>query len=420
MRRYALPAIILLGLLLRVAYVIAVYEPSLAVYHGGDYELYRLGAEHISRGDLSFSSDVYLLRPPLFPLLIAALNLDATLILAVNILLSSCIIALSYVIARQLQLEHTGALLAAAIVAFDPASLKYCAVLMAEPLANLSFVLFLSCLLALRRAPTNRGICLWAALAGVVLALSAWARPGVELLWIPFALWITRVRADRRLLAALLFAFIALAGTGSWRLHNANTFGHNTYTTLGNWNLTYKRAASVLHHGARLPVDDALTELAWRVEAKLGKDLAGIDATRPHHHYVGSPELQRAMSQVATEVFFAYPLEYAATTLVGLFRQLFDTVGPLSLPGMAWSLALLPLAVVGFAELLREKRWGDMVFIALPCAWFLLGSLVYCTACSAGRDRATVMPLLAALAAYGILRLLNRRRAASAGPSRLA
>lgn len=288
---------------------------------------------------------------------------------------------------------------------------------MAEPLANLSFILFLSCLLALRRTPTNRGICLWAALAAVVLALSAWARPGAELLWIPFALWILRVRADRRLLAALIFALIALAGTGSWRLHNANTFGHNTYTTLGNWNLIYKRAASVLHHGAGLPIDQTLTELARRVEAKLGNDLAGIDAIRPHHHYVGSPELQRAMSQVATEVFFAYPLEYAATTLVGLYRQLFDTVGPLKLPGIAWSVALLLLAGFGFMELLQSQRWGDMVFVALPCAWFLLGSLVYCTACSAGRDRATVMPLLAVLAVYGMLRLLKRRRAASAGPS---
>lgn len=104
----ALLAIVMLGLLLRIVYVAAIYQPGLAAYHGGDYKQYQQAAEPMARGDFSFSNDVYLSRPPLFPLLMAALNLNTTLILAANILLSSGIIALSYVIARQLQLEHAG------------------------------------------------------------------------------------------------------------------------------------------------------------------------------------------------------------------------------------------------------------------------------------------------------------------------
>ena len=64
------------GLILRIGYAMAIYEPSLVIYHGGDYELYRQGAEDILRGDLAFTNDLYLLRPPLFPLLIALLRLQ--------------------------------------------------------------------------------------------------------------------------------------------------------------------------------------------------------------------------------------------------------------------------------------------------------------------------------------------------------
>ncbi|MYD10443.1 MAG: hypothetical protein F4X02_10425, partial [Chloroflexi bacterium] len=103
MRRLAIAAIVLVGLALRIGYAITIYEPSLVIYHGGDYELYRQGAADILRGDLAFTNDLYLLRPPLFPLLIALLRMQPAAILAVNILLSSLIIPLAYILARQLQ-----------------------------------------------------------------------------------------------------------------------------------------------------------------------------------------------------------------------------------------------------------------------------------------------------------------------------
>ena len=100
-RRSTLALIFLIGLALRIGYAIAIYEPSLVVYHGGDYELYSVGAEDILRGDLAFKHDLYLMRPPLFPLLIALLNMQPAAILAVNILLSSLVIPLTFVLARQ-------------------------------------------------------------------------------------------------------------------------------------------------------------------------------------------------------------------------------------------------------------------------------------------------------------------------------
>lgn len=264
--------------------------------------------------------------------------------------------------------------------------------------------------LGLRRAETTRGLWFWTLATGLMIAVSALARPAANLLWIPLGLWILCARQDKRVIAAILLMLFALLGVGAWRSHIYATFGHRDYTTLGNWNLLYKRAASVLHHAEAIAIDEALGELARRVELGLGNDPTDVDAMKRHEHYVGSPQLQSAMTQVAVDVFAAHPLWYLLTFLAGLYRQLFQTTGPLSLPGVYWSVALLSAAGYGLLRILRERRWALAAFLTLPCVYFLMGSLVYCTACSAGRDRATVMPVLAVMAAYGVMRLVHRRK----------
>lgn len=189
MRRTALLVIIMLGLALRIAYAAAIYEPSLVVYHGGDYELYRVGAEDILRGDLAFSSDLYLLRPPLFPLLIALLQMQSLAILAANILLSSFVIPFAFILARQLRLPRRLALLAALIVALDPTSIKYAGVLQAEPLANLLLALSFVAFIKVWRAENRLAILTLGLISGIFVILSSLTRPAAYLLWIPMALW---------------------------------------------------------------------------------------------------------------------------------------------------------------------------------------------------------------------------------------
>ena len=92
--------ITLAGLLLRVGYVLSIYEPSLLSVYLDDFTSYRNAAIDILQGDLEFKNSVYLVRPPLFPLLVAALDIQPILILAVNILLGAAIIPLTYVLAR--------------------------------------------------------------------------------------------------------------------------------------------------------------------------------------------------------------------------------------------------------------------------------------------------------------------------------
>ena len=100
MPRFGLLTIAIIGLLLRVGYAVITYEPSLLNYHSGDYREYSNAAEDILQGDLEFKNSVYLVRPPLFPLLVAALGIQPLLIIAANILLGAAVIPLTYFLAR--------------------------------------------------------------------------------------------------------------------------------------------------------------------------------------------------------------------------------------------------------------------------------------------------------------------------------
>ena len=417
MQHRALLAIILIGLIMRTGYAIAIYEPSLLVYHGGDYELYRQGAEDILRGDLGFTSDLYLVRPPLFPLLMAVLGLQPTAILAVNILLSIGIIPLTFILACKFNVSCNAALLAALLVAIDPTSIKYAAILLAEPLTNLLLACTFVSAMLLRHADEQNKAAVAGLITGSLIALSALARPAAYLFWIPIAIWIAFAKRRWRLISAGAVVVAGLAGTGTWISHNYFNYGHASFTTIGNYNLLYYRAASVLHQASGLGIDEVYGELARRVEGGLGNDTSGITAMRRHYHYTGSPALQAAMRDVAIRIFFDHPLVYLATIPVGLYRVLIHVDGQLLLPGVIWNLALLIAALVGVSRLIRQQRWIDMMFLIFPCAYFVLGTLLVQTSGIDTRARVMVTPLLAIMAAYGVMHLLNRRRAASASLS---
>lgn len=187
--RWALLALVLLGLLLRIVYAAAIYEPSLMAYIGDDWVLYRIGAELIAQGDLSFSHDLFLMRPPLFPLLAAALQLNEFAIIAANILLGTSVIPMTYMLARLLRLSPQWSLLPACLIALDLTSIKYAGVLIAEPLANALLGAAFVCLLA-TRAQRGKTAILWGWLAGGLLISSAFARPAAYMLWLPMALWL--------------------------------------------------------------------------------------------------------------------------------------------------------------------------------------------------------------------------------------
>ena len=171
-----------------------------------------------------------------------------------------------------------------------------------------------------------------------------------------------------RILAAGSLIVVGYSVTGLWIQHNAVTLGHNTFSTVGNFNMLYYRATSVLHQATGQEIDEVYAELTRRVEARLGNETEDITAAKRHQHYVGSPQLQAAMTEVAIGVFREHPLHYVLAIPVGLYRTLLHVSGPLLWPGIVWNVALLLSAVYGLRQLMREKHWAMVMLLLLPTA----------------------------------------------------
>jgi len=418
--RLALPAIILLGLALRVAYTSDVYGPSLNLDYPGDYWDYHIAAKQILAGDRAFTHSIFLVRPPIYPLVVAALEVHRPLLIMLNQLLALIIIPLTYTLARQLRLPVRLALLAALIVALDPTSIKYSGILLAEPLANLLLAAAFLALLALRQADARSATIAWGLAAGGLIALSALTRPAAYLLWIPMAAWIVgaRWRQGRRGLAALALALPSLLGIGLWQQHNALAFGNSSFTSIGSFNLLYYRAAITLHLAqGRQDIDAVKLSLARQVEARLGVEDESIADDWRKKHRANTSQGDAAMRDIAMEVILNHPAAFALATLVGAYQSLIEVWGALSVPGAIWNVAFLMASALGLWSLFRWRRWVDALFLLLPGAYFISGTVLVCTTCMDTRARVMITPLLAVMAAYGVMNLLNRRRAASAPPS---
>lgn len=416
MRRYALLMIILLGISLRVGYALAIYEPSLLNYNVDDFVSYRNAADDILRGDLAFTNSLYMKRPPLYALLVAALQIQPMLVILANIALGTVIIPLAYKLARQFFLSREYALLAALIIAIDAASIRQSANLRADALASLLLAIAFVCLLKLQHADTAT-IAVWGLLSGTLIILSAFTRPAAYLLWIPMSLWVVLARdGGGRFLAILSLSAIPVFGIGIWQSHNAVYFHNPSFSTAGAFQLLYVRAASVLHQATDQDLDAVYATLAARVELKLGNEVDGITANWRHRHLASSSKMQSAMTDVAVTVFLEHPLYYILTFPLGIFRALLKvTMWPPWL-GIGWNAILLATSGFGLLKMAKERQVVDVLFLLLPCLYFLTGTLLVATASFDTRARVMVTPLLAIMAAHGLRHLLNRRRAASAGP----
>ena len=423
MARLAIPAIILLGLALRVAYTSSVYGVFLNLDYPGDYWDYHVAAKHILRGDHGFTHPLFLVRPPVYPLIVAALDVNRPLLLMLNQLFALMIIPLSYRLARQLGLPQKLALLAALLVALDPTSIKYSGILLAEPLANLLLAAAFVALLALRRAESRAATFVWGLLAGGLIALSALTRPAAYLLWLPMALWVMGARQAKglRLLAAVAVAAPGFLGMALWQNHNAQTFDNGAFTSVGAYNLLYYRAAAALHLAqGRQDIEAVKLSLARQVEARLGNDGGALPDDWRKKHRANAARGDAIMRDIALDVMRAHPLESALAALLGATQSLIEVWGGLAALGAPWNSALLLAAALGLWTLCRRRRWLDALFLLLPSLYFIGGTLLVCTTCMDTRARVMITPLLAVMAAYGGLHFINRRRTLSASPSRPA
>ena len=306
-------------------------------------------------------------------------------------------------------------MLAACIVAIDPTSIRYSSVLLAEPLANLLLAFGFISLIALKQASARRTVMVWGLLAGGFIILSALTRPAAYLLWIPMAVWVTFARQRWRALAVVSLAALAFSGMMLWKQHNATYLRNSSFSTSGTFQLLYARAGSALYQATdRQDIDAVYANLARRVEERLGNETSNITANRRHHHLASTAEMQAAMTEIALDVFREYPLYYLLAIPVGLYRTLLEIwTFPIWI-SIGWNAVFLLTAAYGLWQFIRQRRWVEGLFLLLPCAYFLTGTLLVMTASIDTRARVMVTPLLAVMAAHGAVYWLNRRRAASA------
>ncbi|MDE2637990.1 MAG: hypothetical protein OXI30_16620 [Chloroflexota bacterium] len=221
----------------------------------------------------------------------------------------------------------------------------------------------------------------------------------------------------------LAFVLPACIGVIGWKQHNAHYHKGSGFSSIGTFNLLYYRAAMVRYwaHG-RQDIDATYVELATRVEEKLGNEVTDIGPDQKWEHRGSWPGQAAAMNEVALEVFLAHPLEYVLTLLIGAYRILFEVKVEWQAAGIPvwfaflWNAALLSATSIGWRSLVRQRRWSIAAFLLVPCLYFVCGTLLVQTSGIDTRARVMITPLLAIMAAYGLMHLLNRRRAASASP----
>ncbi len=409
--------VLIIGAVLRLGYIAVYHQPALAAeqntaYQGGDdYTLYAIGAgQYIRTRD--FSAALFLVRPPLYPLMIAALGKNHLAVLIANALLGTCIAPITLLIARALGLSSRAALIAGLIAAFDPASIVYSSSLNAESLANVLLALSLLALgIGIAKAddrPLSRRI-VCCALGGLLLAISALARPLPYLLWIPLGLVILMFAAvhpiRKRVMLAGAFMLVSAAGVGAWIAHNAVILGNPTYSTIGVYNLLYYRAASVERLATNADIQVVYAELSRRVEAGLGNDVSSVDSNTRYTHYISSAALGAQMQRVALDVFLEHPVEYVATIPIGLYRVLLKTSSLNGVSGVvdvAWNGALLIGGAVGLFRLIRRRDWLPAALIVVVCGYILAATLIVQTSGIDTRARTPMIPLLATAAAAGL------------------
>ena len=325
----------------------------------------------------------------------------------VNTLIAVGIIPTTYALARRLRVGVNAALAAAFIVAIDLTSVRLSGVLLAEPLANLLLALGFVTTAALRDADGRRRVAVLGIAASVFILLSAFTRPAAFLLWIPLTVWVFMSRSDLRLVAALALALPAGLGIFGWSHHNLVYFGNNTFSTIGTFNLLYYRAAAV-HHVAHGRTGMALTytELARRVEERMGNDVADVGPNRRYNHRGPNAKQAAAMRSVAQDLFREYPLEYVLTIPVGLYRALIKASNIPWVVAVCWNLIFLLAVGAGAWRLVRERKWSLLAFLCLPCLYFIVGTVLVQTSGIDTRARVMVTPLMALLAVLAYRRLL--------------
>jgi hypothetical protein len=398
--------VFLLALVARTLYAAAIYTPDFLAYQSGDYALYQIGAQHfLQHGD--FNNSLFLVRPPLFPLWVAALGNQALPVLVSDIVLGAFIAPLGMAFARQLVDDRRVAVGVGVLLALDPTGIQFSAFLGPEPLANVTLLIGMIALLqAMRRGEIGAAV-----FAAAMLMASAYTRPSTYLFWIPLAIWWVLARRHWRAVSA--FVAISVIGVALWTLHNARTFDTPSFSTVAPYTMVYYRAASVERIATNQPIEDVYISINQRVVDYAGLNIDPVREDTRHGFLAAAPDVQSALNRVALEIFSTHPLITLATFPVGFARMygLFpETFTPLSITLVAFNAAFTLGALIGAALAIRRRQWMLVWATAIPIAYYTAGTLIVKSAGMDTRERSMLESMLAVLCVVALIAWIDRVR----------
>jgi 4-amino-4-deoxy-L-arabinose transferase-like glycosyltransferase len=426
--RVAIVAVALCALLIRVAFAVASAESLNA-----DPDAYRQIAENLRQYAVyGPGSAPTAFRPPLYPVLLAALTINGQVTPAIvgglHVLFGVATVVLTFLLGYHWRLGRW-ACAAAALVAIDPILLNQSTQVMTETLATLLATAALYALSLWDAKPSLR----LAIVAGIVFGLASLCRPtflpwlglsAVGMVWLRCDAWkLSSLRASvMPAIACILSAAIVIS---PWVLRNYFVFGvpkvtttHGGYTVLLGNNPSFYRYLREAPRGTTWDSSELASMWELRHYSASPNELVW---TLPHE--VNTPPVQRSEFE---DDEFAYSLArryiadepgmfvYSCIVRVDRLWQLVpyktsrseSTLRLLSriLIGCWYSLVFL-LAIVALVHLRAAAFRSPVIWGLLLCVTFTTVHALYW---SNMRMRAPLMPFVCLLAAHGAARIANR------------
>ena len=418
MRRLdALVGVLCAAAALRVAVLLAAASSPQRFWSPDDRDYLAL-ADHLHAAYLSGSGalfDLGLKRPPGYPVFIRAifeaLGTHYVAVVAVQAVISVATVAVTYRLARML-LPRPYALVAAAALAIDPASIVFANQMLTESL----FTLLLTGSIALIPRSSQARSPVLAGAAGVTLGLSVLVRPVAEYLPLVVVLVLLLIaRAERRRTGAIALVFILgfALPSGAWLIRNYAKTGVPIISTIDGHNMLQYRAVGALTESGvprQRAQHDVLVRLAPHVDP-------GDNAAR----------VSRAELRVGAAILLEHPLGAFKDWVKGEARLLLgparsetatlltgrDTARRAWLRGLILVDQLITIAILlaaGAAIVMLVLRRSELTDL-----WLLAGSAAYLVVISGGHEaysrfRVPVTPLLVVLGAAAAAQYAPRRR----------
>jgi len=393
-----------------------------------------------------------IIRTPGYPLLLTVGLLAGQLelvTLLLQVLISCFTVYMVYQTASVLFKRETVAIVAAALYAVEPLSIRYTSTLVTETLFSALAIVWLYFLLEYLDRHLLRDLLL----SGIVLAASVYVRPVGYFLPVVIAaglaVWVLVTRDHKMHLMTHIAVFLGVSMllTGVWQARNQLETGYSGFSGISSINMYFYLATSVLAAQQQVPFFEMQRRLGYRdkMQGRFGYLDERIYFERhPEQKTWALADRLNYMSREGEHILLRHPLTYSWIHLQGIVRSMFDP----SATGLLKFFRLIPyedgifgkLVDGGIVNTMMELRlknplvfWANALLLLFQLLYLSFASLVlfsrrlirepkviaailvvvYYLVISGGpaansRFRHPAMPIICVLAGYGMCQVSRR------------